>query len=119
MALPKAGETPLLPEIAGLKGITDTVGGWTASALATADCEPGVVDDPEIAIEEGLGKEATGVTATGLDTTLVAAKGVPEDTEVTALGVSAEAKAVEAWGAEPVSDCIPWLDSFWACSRAS
>lgn len=118
LAFPRAGETPVLPEIAGFKGFTVTMGGWTATALAAADCEPGVADDPEIVIEE-FGKEATGVTATGLDATPVAAKGVPEATGVPALGVSDEATATGPWEAKPVSDCIPWLDSFWACSRAS
>lgn len=91
LVLTEAEGTPVPPETAG-----------TPIALGTADCAPGMADDTEPAINEGLDEEATGVTATGLKGTPVSAEVVLPPTVVATLDVSAEATAVGV--VKPVSD---------------
>lgn len=57
------------------------------------DCAPEATDDPVGAMGEGLEKEDTGITATGLDTIPGRAEEVLGPTELDPIGVSAEATA--------------------------
>ncbi len=118
----EAAGTPILPETALSGGEAASAGGWLPTAFAgTADCALETADDPETITGEGLETATTGVTGTGLKATPANVEVVLELTEIVATDVSAKetATASGAWEVTLVSDCVPWLTAFWACSRAN
>ena len=82
---------------------------------------PVMADDPVTITEGELDTETKGVTGTGLVATPDTVGEMLELTEEIA-GVSAWERpaASVGWGAiTDISVCVPWVASFWACSRAN
>lgn len=116
----EAAGTPVLAET------TEGGGGasaWCWKPAAIVDrtgCAPETTDDPGIATGEGFESVATGVTGTGLKATPANVEVVEEPTETVATDVSTETATTSgAWEHTLVSDWVPWLADFSACSRAN
>lgn len=120
MAFIEAAGTPVLAEtVEGGGGASAWC--WKPAVLVDrTGCAPEMTDGPEIATGEGFESVTTGVTGTGLKATPANVEAVEELTETVATDVSTDTAAASgAWELTLVSDCVPWLADFSACSRAN